>query len=32
MGEWHDKFVQTAKGRRFSSRETKRLFECQGGH
>ena len=32
MGEWHDKFVRTASGWRFSSRETKRLFERQGGH
>ena len=32
MGEWHDKFVKTPKGWRFSSRETKRLFERQGGH
>ena len=32
MGEWHDKFVKTAQGWRFSSRETKRLFERQGGH
>ena len=32
MGEWHDKFVKTAAGWRFSSRETKRLFERQGGH
>jgi hypothetical protein len=32
MGEWHDKFVRTAAGWRFASRETKRLFERQGGH
>ncbi len=32
MGEWHDKFVRTPKGWKFSSRETKRLFERQGGH
>lgn len=32
MGEWHDKFVRTPQGWRFSSRETKRLFERQGGH
>lgn len=27
MGEWHDKFVRTPKGWRFSYRETKRLFQ-----
>jgi len=32
MGEWHDKFVKTAQGWKFASRETKRLFERQGGH
>lgn len=32
MGEWHDKFVRTPEGWRFASRETKRLFERQGGH
>ena len=32
MGEWHDKFVRTPEGWRFSFRETKRLFQHQGGH
>jgi SnoaL-like domain len=32
MGEWHDKFIRTTEGWRFASRETKRLFERQGGH
>ncbi len=32
MGEWHDKFVKTPSGWKFASRETKRLFERQGGH
>ncbi len=32
MGEWHDRFVRTPEGWRISHRETRRLFERQGGH
>jgi hypothetical protein len=32
MGEWHDKFVKTPSGWRFSFREVKRIFQREGGH
>ena len=32
MGEWHDKYVRTKDGWRFSPREVKRLFQRAGGH
>lgn len=32
MGEWHDKFVRTPAGWRFSFRETRRLFQHEGSH
>jgi len=32
MGEWHDKFVRTPAGWRFSHREVKRLFQRAGDH
>ena len=31
MGEWHDKYVKTPQGWRFSHREVKRLFQKPGG-
>jgi len=31
MGEWHDKYVKTPAGWRFSHREVKRLFQKAGG-
>jgi hypothetical protein len=30
MGEWHDRFVRTPEGWRFSRREVKRLFQRPG--
>ena len=32
LGEWHDRFVRTPDGWRISHRETRRLFQRQGGH
>jgi hypothetical protein len=32
LGEWHDKFVRTPAGWRFSHREVKRFFQHVGDH
>jgi hypothetical protein len=32
LGEWHDRFVRTHEGWRIAHRETRRLFQRQGGH